>query len=60
MGRSHLRFGRPFLPFSLELTSPTGREYIIGVVKWGDSSAGAGIRGVPEKANSYPFKTGAW
>jgi hypothetical protein len=36
------------------LTSPTGREYIPGVVKRGDSSAGAGIRGVPGKANSYP------
>jgi hypothetical protein len=38
-----------------ELTSPIGREYIPGVVKRGDSSAGAGIRGVPGKANSYPF-----
>lgn len=28
---------------------------IFGVVKRGDSSAGAGIRCVLEKANSYPF-----
>jgi len=38
----------------LELTLPKGREYIPGMVKRGDSSAGAVIRGVPEKANSYP------
>jgi hypothetical protein len=51
MGRSPLRFGRPFSHISLELTVPTDRDYIPGVVKRGDSSAGAGIRGVPEKAN---------
>jgi hypothetical protein len=54
MGRSHLRFGRPFSHISLELTVPTGREYIPGAVKWGDCSAGVGIHSVPEKANSYP------
>jgi hypothetical protein len=48
-----MRFGFPFPHISLELTSPTGREYIHGVGKWGDSSAGAGICGVPEKENSY-------
>jgi hypothetical protein len=48
-----LRFGRPFSHISLELTVPSGRKYIAGVVKRGDSSAGAGIRGVPEKAISY-------
>jgi len=41
--RSPLRFGRPFSQISLELTVPTGREYIPGVVKREDSSAGAGI-----------------
>jgi hypothetical protein len=35
------------------LTRPTDREYIAGVLKWGDSAAGAGIRGVPGKANSF-------
>jgi len=54
MDRSPLRFGLPFSHISLELTSPTGRKYIPGVVKRGDSSAGAGIRGVPEKVISYP------
>jgi hypothetical protein len=38
------------------LTLPSGWEYIPAVVKGGDSSAGAGIRGVTEKANSYPLK----
>jgi hypothetical protein len=52
--RSPLRFGRPFSHISLELTVPTGREYIPGVVKREDSSVEAGIRGEPEKANSYP------
>jgi hypothetical protein len=54
MFRSLQCFGLPFSHISLELTSPIGREYIPGVVKRGDSSAGAGIRGVPGKANSYP------
>jgi hypothetical protein len=43
--------------FSVSLTSPSGRKYIAGVVKLGDSSVGAGIcriRRVPGKANSYP------
>jgi hypothetical protein len=53
MFRPHMLIGRLFSYISLELTSPTGREYIPGVVKRGDSSAGAGTRGVPEKANSY-------
>jgi len=35
---------------------PKGREYIPGVVKRGDSSTGAVIRGVPGKANSYPLE----
>jgi len=56
MFRSHPRFGRPFSHISLKLTVPTGREHIPGVVKRGDSSAGAGIRGVPGKTNSYPFE----
>jgi len=43
---------------SLELTVPTGREYIPGVVKRGDSSTGAEICGVPGKANSYPLNHG--
>ena len=30
------------------------REYIAGVVKWGVSAPGAGIRGALGKANSYP------
>jgi hypothetical protein len=33
MGRSHLRFGRPFSHSSLELTVPSGRKYIPGVIK---------------------------
>jgi len=48
-------FGLDFSHFSLSLTLPSGREYIPGVVKRGDSSAGAGTRGVSGKANSYPF-----
>lgn len=36
-----------------ELTQPTDREYISGVVKWGVSAPGAGIRDAPRKANSY-------
>jgi hypothetical protein len=44
----------PFPYTSLELTVPTGRGHIPGVVKRGDSSAGAGICGVPGK--SLPFK----
>jgi hypothetical protein len=43
----------PFSYISLELRSPSGRKYITGVVKWGDSSVGAGIRHAVEKANSY-------
>jgi len=54
MGRSHLRFGRPFSHISLQLTSPSGRKHITHVVKLGDSSVGAGIRPAAEKANSYP------
>jgi hypothetical protein len=38
----------------MELTSPTGKEYISGVVKLGDSSAGAGIR--QGKSNFLSFK----
>jgi len=45
-----------FSNYSLELTVPTGREYISGVVKRRDPSAGAGIRGVSGKANSCPSK----
>jgi hypothetical protein len=33
------------LRFSVSLTSPSGRKYITHVVKQGDSSVGAGIRG---------------
>jgi len=40
--------------FSVSLTSPSGRKYITHVVKQGDSSVGAGIRGVTEKGNTYP------
>jgi hypothetical protein len=43
-----------FREFRKELTRPTDREHIAGVLKWGDSAAGAGIRGGPGKANSYP------
>ena len=53
MFRPHMLIGRLFSYISLELTVPTGREYIPGVVKWGDSSVGAGFCGVPEKENSY-------
>jgi hypothetical protein len=42
--------------FSVSLTSPSGQKYITGVVKRGDSSAGAGIRGVTEKGNTYPLQ----
>jgi hypothetical protein len=45
-----------FSHFSLSLTSPSGRKYITNVVKLGDSSVGAGIRGVTEKGNTYPQK----
>jgi len=38
------------------LTRATERGYIGGVVKGEVSAAGAGIRGVPGKANSYPYK----
>jgi hypothetical protein len=44
-----------FSHISLKLTLPSGREYIPGVLKRGNSSAGAGIRAVPGKANSYPI-----
>ena len=40
------------------MTRATAREYIAGVVKRGVSAAGAGIRGVPGKVNSYPYKLG--
>jgi VWFA-related protein len=36
------------------LTGPWDREYISGVIKGEVSAAGAGIRGAPGKANSYP------
>jgi hypothetical protein len=39
--------------FSVSLTSPSGRKYITGVVKLGDSSVGAGIRRVAEKGNTF-------
>ena len=35
------------------LTSPSGRKYITHVVKQGNSSVGAGIRGVAEKGNTF-------
>jgi hypothetical protein len=35
------------------LTSPTGRQYITGIVRRVDSLSSAGIRHVPEEANSY-------
>jgi len=38
------RVGRPFSHISLKLTVPIGLEYIPGVVKRGDSSAGAAYR----------------
>jgi len=41
----------------VSLTSPSGRKYITNVVKLGDSPVGAGIRGVTEKGNTYPFNT---
>jgi len=53
MFRAHPSFVRLFSRISQELTWPTDREYIAGVLKWGDSAAGAGIRGVPGKANSF-------
>jgi hypothetical protein len=46
------RFRARFSHFLLSLTSPNGRKYITHVVKLGDSSVGAGIRGVTEKGNS--------
>jgi hypothetical protein len=48
-----------FSHFSLSLTSPSGRKYITHVVKLGDSSVGAGIRGVAEKGNTYPYYQGS-
>jgi len=33
------------------ITSPGGRKYLVHVVKGGDSSVGAGLRGVTEKGN---------
>ena len=53
MFRAHPSFVRPFSRISQELTRPTDRKYIAGVLKWGNSAAGVGIRGVPGKANSY-------
>ena len=35
------------------LTSPSGRKYITHAVKLGDSSVGAGMRGVTEKGNTF-------
>jgi hypothetical protein len=46
----------PYSHIPMELTSPAGRTYIPGVVKRGDSSSGAGIRGVPVKVNSSPVE----
>ena len=43
-----------FSHFSVSLTSSSGRKYIAHMVKQGDTSAGAEIRGVSGKANSYP------
>ena len=37
----------------MSLTSPSGRKYIISVVKLRESSVGAEIRGVTEKGNAY-------
>ena len=53
MFRAYPSFVRPFSRILQELTRPTDRGYIAGVVKGEDSAAGAGIRGVPGKANSY-------
>jgi len=46
---SEYAFQARFSHFSVSLTSPSGRKYITHVVKLGDSSVGAGIRGVMEK-----------
>jgi acetylornithine deacetylase/succinyl-diaminopimelate desuccinylase-like protein len=54
---SEYAFRARFSYFSVSLTSPSGRKYIIHVVKLGDSSVGAGIRGVTEKGNTYPRAT---
>jgi hypothetical protein len=51
---SQYAFRDRFSYFSLPLTLPSGRKYIPGVVKLRESSVGAGICGILEKANSYP------
>jgi hypothetical protein len=38
------------------IDTPNVREYIAGVVKWGVSAPGVGIRGALGKANSYPSR----
>ena len=53
---SEYAFRARFSHFSVSLTSPSGRKYIIHVVKLGDSSVGAGVRGVTEKGNTYPHE----
>jgi len=53
---SEYAFRARFSHFSVSLTSPSGRKYITHVVKLGDSSVGAGIRGVTEKRNTYPWE----
>jgi hypothetical protein len=45
---SKYAFRARFSHLLLSLTSPSGRKYIAHVVKLGDSSVGAGIRGVTE------------
>ena len=47
--------GSVFAFFVVIDQSPSGRKYISGVVKLGDSSVGAGIRGITEKRNTYPY-----
>jgi hypothetical protein len=50
---SKYAFRARFSHFSVSLTSPSGGQYIANAVKLGDSSVGAGIRGVTKKGNTF-------
>jgi hypothetical protein len=52
MFRAYPSFRCSFSRISQELTRPTDREYIYGVVEGVNSAAGAGNRGASGKANS--------